>query len=67
MGTALAIAAYGSFALGITSELVLFGVGNVSSLFLIWALVHDRTYYAATLQSTFLVMNTIGIIRILLT
>lgn len=65
IGTALAIVVYGAFAAGLTDQMMLFSIGNVSSLCLIWALLHDRTYYAAALQSMFLILNTIGIVRIL--
>jgi hypothetical protein len=66
IGTVIAVCDYGLFALGLLSELVFFSLGNVASVLLVWALFHDRTWYAASLQTTFLVLNTIGIVRILL-
>ncbi len=64
-GTTLAIVVYGLFALGLVNEIMLFAVGDVASILLVWALIHDRTYYAAALQAAFLLFNIIGIVRIL--
>jgi len=62
----IAVTDYGLFALGMLDEIQFFSLGNVSSVFLIWALFHDRTYDAATLQAVFFILNTVGIVRIVL-
>ena len=63
-GSLLAIADYSLFAAGFIGESTLFSAGAVASLLLAYALFKDKAHYGGFQQSIFILLNLIGIVRI---
>lgn len=64
-GTVIALLDYGAFAAGIILEFWFFLLGIGASLLLAYALFRDRTFYAGVLQTAFIFLNVIGMVRVM--
>lgn len=64
-GTVIGLSDYGLFAMGALSEIWFFGLGNIASVLLFYALWKDRVVYASAMQAFFLVMNIVGMVRVM--
>ena len=65
IGTLIALGDAGIFALGLIPELAFFAMNIVASFFLGWAFFRDKAHYGSFLQLAFIVINAVGVLRIL--
>gem|GEM_PF-3367781 len=66
IGMIIALSDYALFAAGAIHQLIFFGAGAIASVFLTYALYKDKAHYGSVLQAIFILLNLIGMIRILL-